>query len=141
LNLSDKNKIDYAVYFEFDSIVVCDRQFDHQRFETSPASQRLDHCLFYLDAIHTRGTDFKFPNKFRTAITLGTDLTKDRFVQAAMRMRKLGNGHSVIFWSSNEVHQQIITLKNKSFHQNQENINDLVNLIDILRRVYNNTIQ
>ena len=36
LNLSDKNKIDYVVYFHSDSIVVCDRQLRQDRFETSP---------------------------------------------------------------------------------------------------------
>ncbi|CAF3249897.1 unnamed protein product [Rotaria sp. Silwood2] len=125
--------IAYAVYLEFDSIVACDRQFHHQR---------LDHCIFYLDEIHMRGIDFKFPNEFKAVVTLENSLTKDRFVQVAMRMRKLGNGHSLIFWSSNEVHQQSITLKKDSFHQNQEeNVNHLINLIDILRWVYNNTMQ
>ncbi|CAF0995068.1 unnamed protein product [Adineta steineri] len=132
LTLSDKNKIDYAVYFHFDSIFVCDRQYHHDRFETSPASERLDRCVFYLDDIHTRGTDFKFPQGFRAAVTLGNGLTKDRFVQACMRMRKLGHGHSLTFFSSNEVHQQIRKLKT--------NINDQINLIDILRWVYENTV-
>lgn len=132
LNLSDKNKIDYVVYFDSDSIVVCDRQLRQDRFETSPASERLEHCIFYLDEIHTRGTDFKFPRGFRAAVTLGNGLTKDRFVQACMRMRKLGNGHSLTFFSSHEVHQQIVQLK-----KNLENIE----VINILRWVYENTIQ
>ncbi|CAF3726694.1 unnamed protein product [Rotaria sordida] len=142
LNLSKKDKIDYAVYFDSDSIVVCDRQLHHYRFETSPASERLDRCVFYLDEIHTRGTDFKFPNGFQAAVTLGNGLTKDRFAQACMRMRNLGKGHSLTFWSSNEVHQQIITLKKRSHIKNQkETIHTSVNLIDILRWVYENTKQ
>ncbi|CAF3839520.1 unnamed protein product [Rotaria sp. Silwood1] len=142
LKLSDKNKIDYVVYFDSDLIVVCDRQFHRYPFVTSPASERLDRCIFYLDEIHTRGTDFKFPIKFKAAVTLGNGLTKDRFVQACMRMRKLGNGHSLTFWSSHEVHQQIKTLKTISLIKNQEdNINDLIKLIDILRWVYENTQQ
>ncbi|CAF4460918.1 unnamed protein product [Rotaria sp. Silwood2] len=92
LNLSNKNKIDYAVYFDLDSIVFCDRQLHHYRFETSPTGERLDRCVFYLDEIYTRGTDFKFPNGFQAAVTLGNGLTKN----------------------SNEVHQQIITLKKRS---------------------------
>jgi hypothetical protein len=140
LNLSDRTKIDYAVYFDSDSIVVCDRQYHHHRFETSPASERLDHCVFYLDEIHTRGTDFKFPKGFRAAVTLGNGLTKDRFVQACMRMRKLGNGHSLTFWSSHEVHQQITGLKKNASPQNQAE-NDSISLIDILRWVYENTVQ
>ncbi|CAF1161225.1 unnamed protein product [Rotaria sordida] len=140
LNLSDKDTVDYVVYFNSDSIFVCNRQYHHHRFETSPASERLDHCIFYIDEIHTRGTDFKFPYKFKAAVTLGNGLTKDRFVQACMRMRKLGNGHSLIFWSSYEVHQQIITSKTYSFDQNQGKEN-VPHLIDILRWVYSNTIQ
>ncbi|CAF0917324.1 unnamed protein product [Didymodactylos carnosus] len=132
LNLSDKAKIDYAVYFDSDSISACDRQSHHHLFATSPANERLDRCVFYLDEIHTRGTDFKFPHGFHAALTLGNGLTKDRCVQAAMRMRKLGSGHSLTFWSSYEVHQQIIRLKKQSFH---------VNVTDILHWVYENTQQ
>ncbi|CAF1422022.1 unnamed protein product [Rotaria sp. Silwood1] len=95
LNQSDKNKIDYIVYFDFDSIIACDRQLHLYALVTFPAR-----------------TDFKFPMGFKVAITLGNGLTKDRFVQARMRMRKLGTGHSLIFWSSYEVHEQIKTLKN-----------------------------
>ncbi|UJR29753.1 hypothetical protein I4U23_017301 [Adineta vaga] len=128
LNLSDKNKICYVVYFESDLIYVCNRSNQEQLFVTSSASERFDECLFYLDEIHTRGSDFKFPKGFHAAVTLGNDLTKDRFVQACMRMRKLGNGHSLTFWSSFEVHQQI--QKNEQIH-----------LIDILRWLYKNTIE
>ncbi|CAF3595516.1 unnamed protein product [Rotaria sp. Silwood1] len=141
LNLSDKNKIDYVVYFDSDSIVVYDRQYHDYPFVTSPASERLDRCIFYLDEIHTRGTDLKFPRGFKAAVTLGNGLTKDRFVQACMRMRKLGHGHSLTFWSSYEVHQQIQTLKIKVLIQNQEENNNFINLIDILRWVYENTQQ
>jgi hypothetical protein len=129
LKLSDKANIDYAIYFEFDDIVVCDRQFHHHSFLTSPASERLDRCVIYLDEVHTRGTDFKFPNGFTAAVTLGNGLTKDRFVQACMRMRKLGESHSLIFWSSDEVHRQIYN-HSSSFQ-----------LKDILRWVYENTQQ
>jgi hypothetical protein len=53
-----------------------------------------------------------------------------------MRIRKLENGHSLTFWSSYEVHQQIIGSKEQSFL-----INHPVNLIDILRCVYEKTVQ
>ncbi|CAF3218262.1 unnamed protein product, partial [Rotaria socialis] len=143
LNLSNRNQIDYVVYFDCDSIVVGDRQSHHCPFVTSPASERLDRCIFYLDEIHTRGTDFKFLVGFKAAVTLGNGLTKDRFVQACMRMRKLGNGHSLTFWSSYEVHQQIKTLKRNSLiieHKRRKG-DEPINLIDILRWVYENTQQ
>ena len=136
LKISDKTTIDYVIYFDSDRIYVCDRQYHHHPFATSPACERLDRCIFYLDDIHTRGTDFKFPMTFEGALTLGNGLTKDRFVQAAMRMRKLGHGHSLTFWSSYEVHQQIIKLKTNSLIKNNS-----INVIDILRWVYENTQQ
>ncbi|CAF1315107.1 unnamed protein product [Rotaria sordida] len=136
LNLLDKNKIDYAVYFEFDEIFVIDRLHRCHAFSTSPASERLDRCVFYLDEIHTRGTDLKFPNDFQAAVTLGNGLTKDRLVQACMRMRKLGKSHWLSFWSSNEVHHQIELLKRNSLSMNEK-----ITLVDILRWVYENTQQ
>ena len=129
LKLSDKDKVDYAIYFQFDLIVVCDRQFQHNSFFTSPASERLDRCVIYFDEVHTRGTDFKFPRGFLAAVTLGNGLTKDRFVQACMRMRMLGQGHSLIFWSPDEVHRQIIN----SYDSHQ--------VKDILHWVYENSKQ
>ncbi|CAF4475702.1 unnamed protein product, partial [Rotaria socialis] len=124
LAMSDQAEIDYVVYFESDSIVVCDRDLRYCSFQTSPASQRLDHCLFYLDQVHTRGTDFKFPDGFKAAVTLGSDLTKDRLVQACMRMRKLGKDHFVTFWSSHEVDQQITLLKSNVKKTQKKNTNN-----------------
>ena len=135
LRKSDKAQIDYAVYFESDSLYVGDRQNQPFPFATSPASERLERCVFYLDEVHTRGTDFKFPDGFRAVVTLGNGLTKDRFVQACMRMRKLGKSHSLKFCSSHEVDQRIRMLKKKSGGQ------ELVRLADILRWVYENTQQ
>ena len=137
LKLSEKSRIDYAVYFDSNRPVVCDRQFHHHSFSTSPASERLDRCVIYLDEVHTRGTDFKFPHGFKAAVTLGNGLTKDRFVQACMRMRKLGGGHSLTFWSSDEVHRQIVALKRHSQHCRSET--EIYNQKDILRWVYGNT--
>ena len=47
----------------------------------SPFAKQMDQCLVYLDEAHTRGTDLKLPTKYRAAVTLGPDLTKDRLVQ------------------------------------------------------------
>ncbi|CAF4047265.1 unnamed protein product [Rotaria sordida] len=62
LNLSDKNK-------------------HHYSFAAYPANERSDRCIFYLDEIHTGGTDFRFLIEFKAAVTLGNGLTKDDFVQ------------------------------------------------------------
>lgn len=60
-----------------------------------------------MDDVHTRGSDFRLPRGMRAAVTLGKGLQKDKLVQACMRMRQLGNGHTVCFFASFEVDLQI----------------------------------
>ncbi|CAF5105503.1 unnamed protein product, partial [Rotaria sp. Silwood1] len=109
-DLSELQKTDTIVLNNLlkNSIIVCDRQLHHYSFVTFPASERLDCCIFYLDEIHTRGTDFKFPMRFKAAVTLGTGLTKNPFVQACMRMTKIRNVSAFrhIDWNDD---QQIFT--------------------------------
>ncbi|KAH7902811.1 hypothetical protein BJ138DRAFT_1021495, partial [Hygrophoropsis aurantiaca] len=93
-----------AVYFnEKDELAVISRDGNVELFVSSPFSQQLDQCLLYLDDAHTRGTDVKLPSGFRAAVTLGPKLAKDRLIQGCMRMRKLGKGHSIMFFASTEV--------------------------------------
>lgn len=88
--------------------------------QTSPFVKQLDRCFVYLDESHTRGIDLKLPRNYKAAVTLGPGLTKDRMMQgkdsiiqlwkftlanssvACMRMRSLGKGQSVTFWSTLE---------------------------------------
>ncbi|KAG8926622.1 hypothetical protein FRC02_008778 [Tulasnella sp. 418] len=74
---------------------------------SSPFRSRLEKCLLYLDDAHTRGTDFSLPLNTRAAVTLGPKVTKDRLVQGCMRMRKLGHGHSVMFFAPLDVDLRI----------------------------------
>jgi hypothetical protein len=74
----------------------------------SPFVDNLDRCVVYLDESHCRGTDLKFPPHAVAALTLGQHLTKDALVQAAMRLRLLGQTQSVTFFSPPEVHQGIL---------------------------------
>jgi hypothetical protein len=75
--------------------------------DLSPFRERLDTCAVYLDDEHTRGTDLKFPRGSKACVTVGSGLTRDKLVQACMRMRQLGVGHTVTFWASHEVHSKI----------------------------------
>lgn len=71
-----------AIYFnENDELTVLTRNGITQPLLSSPLSQRLDHCVVYLDHAHTRGTDIKFPIGSRAAVTLGPRMTKDALVQ------------------------------------------------------------
>jgi hypothetical protein len=98
-----------AVYFDNDHRVwVLYRTGRRIPLVASPFVDDLDRCVVYLDESHCRGTDIKFPPNARAALTLGQHLTKDTLVQAAMRLRLLGQTQSVTFFSPVEVHQGIL---------------------------------
>ncbi|TQN70504.1 hypothetical protein CSHISOI_04936, partial [Colletotrichum shisoi] len=109
LQMMDDHETTQAVIFcdEDDHICVVDRRGRVESFQTSPFSNQTDVCLVFLDEAHTRGTDLKLPGGYRAAVTLGANLTKDRLVQACMRMRKLGKGQSVVFCVPDEIQQKI----------------------------------
>ncbi|PIG85815.1 hypothetical protein AARAC_009742 [Aspergillus arachidicola] len=79
----------------------------------TPFADNLKDCLVYLDESHTRGTDLKLPADARGALTLGLNQSKDHTVQAAMRLRQLGQTQSVIFIAPPEVHQNILDVCKK----------------------------
>ncbi|KAG2039110.1 hypothetical protein BDR03DRAFT_1009308 [Suillus americanus] len=97
-----------------DEIVVVSRDGTVEPLVSSPFAQQLDQCVIYLDDAHTRGTDVKLPSGFRAAVTLGPKVTKDRLTQGCMRMRKLGNGHSVMFFAPTEVDRNIRSATQKT---------------------------
>ncbi|KAI5211927.1 hypothetical protein E4T38_00949 [Aureobasidium subglaciale] len=97
-----------SVFFdEQDEAVVLDRSGAVTPLRISPFSGKLDACLMYLDEVHTRGIDLAIPIGARAMVTLGPRLVKDRLMQACMRLRSLGNGHSLCFVAPPEVHRSI----------------------------------
>ncbi|KAF8555163.1 hypothetical protein OG21DRAFT_1507968 [Imleria badia] len=116
-----------AIYFnEDDELTVLTRDGRTQLLLSSPFAQQLDQCIVYLDDAHTRGTDIKFPTGFRAAVTLGPKVTKDRLSQGCMRMRKLGHGHSIMFFAPLEVDRRIHAVARKGPL-------DVVDTMDILQ--------
>ncbi|KAL3446142.1 hypothetical protein BJX65DRAFT_296583 [Aspergillus insuetus] len=104
---SDVNTEAVIFFNDFEEIVVMDKSGRVEELQTSPFADRLDQCLVFLDEAHTRGTDLRLPTNYRAAVTLGAHLTKDRLVQACMRMRKLGRGQSVVFFIPRDIEQKI----------------------------------
>ena len=103
-----------AVYFDDDHRAwVLYRSNNRTPLLASPFAESLDRCVVYIDESHCRGTDLKLPVDGRAALTLGQHLTKDALVQAAMRLRQLGESQSVTFYSPSEVHQSILDRLNK----------------------------
>lgn len=102
--MPNDGKTQAVVFFDdHDHICVLDRQGQIEHLHTSPFATQLDLCLVFLDEVHTRGTDLRLPQDYRAAVTLGANLTKDRLVQACMRMRELGKGQSVVFCVPDEI--------------------------------------
>lgn len=103
LNRTSDICYDAAVYFdERDHLLTLDRNGSKAEFDHSVYRDQLDRCLVYLDDVHTRGTDLKFPLNRRACVTLSGDITRDKTVQACMRMRKLGTGQTIAFYASHE---------------------------------------
>jgi hypothetical protein len=74
-----------AVFFnDSDHLTVVTPDGTTEPFTSSPFSKQLDKCVVYLDDVHTRGTDIKFPRGMRAAVTLGPKVTKDRLVQGKL---------------------------------------------------------
>jgi hypothetical protein len=107
LKMRTSSDVQAVVYFEDEVLSVLDRTAKVETFQTSPYAKMLDTCIVYLDEAHTRGTDLKLPRNYRAAVTLGSQLSKDRLAQAAMRMRKLGHGQAVTFIVPEEIKTKI----------------------------------
>ncbi|TLD03366.1 uncharacterized protein PgNI_12244 [Pyricularia grisea] len=115
-----------CVYFDDnDNLCVVDLRGKKELLQTSPFATALDVCLVFLDEAHNRDTDLKLPDNCRAAVTLGANLTKDRLVQACMRMRKLGKGQTVVFCIPAEIKVKIL----KKVHKDEE---DSIELADVL---------
>lgn len=107
--------IDAGIFFDKDdNVMVLSRDHKLEKLAVSSFQNRMDRCVVYLDEVHTRGTDLKFPATARAAVTLGPRLTKDRLVQACMRLRKLAQGQTLMYLAPPEVHQDILATTGKS---------------------------
>jgi hypothetical protein len=133
LGLNASSTKEAAVFCnENDELCVVDRQGRVELLQVSSFASRLDLCVVYLDEQHTRGIDIKLPIKYRAAVTLGASLTKDRLVQAAMRMRKLGKGQTVVFC----VPAEITTKIRETLHMT---LGDEIGVREVLRWVISET--
>lgn len=108
LKMASDTFYDAAVYFDsHDVLQTVDRNDVVAEFDCSVYRENLNRCLVYLDDAHTRGTDLKFPLGWKACVTLSGEITRDKTVQACMRMRQLGKGHSIAFWASFEANLRI----------------------------------
>ncbi|KAH8731001.1 hypothetical protein GQ44DRAFT_822597 [Phaeosphaeriaceae sp. PMI808] len=103
LNLSSRDRIQAAVFFNGEELSILERTGRVESFQVSPFAQQLDVCIVYLDESHTRGIDLKLPQDYRAGVTLGAALTKDKLIQGCMRMRKLGRNQSIAFILPEEI--------------------------------------
>ena len=63
-----------------------------------------DHETFVIfDEARTRGADLKMKENVVAAISLGPKMTKDKLMQAAGRLRKLGRDQKLIIMATDEI--------------------------------------
>lgn len=109
--LKRRPDMEAVVFFDDQNVIrVLDRDHldeDPVAFSLSPYAEDMRLCLLYLDDVHTRGSDFRLPLTTRALLTLGKGMTKDKFLQACMRMRQIGSGQSLSFCASKEVHRAL----------------------------------
>ncbi|KAJ3496215.1 hypothetical protein NLG97_g2827 [Lecanicillium saksenae] len=118
LYMTKDESIKAVVFFNDSGVLsVLDRSNTMMPLKTSVFAKKLDVCAVFLDEAHTRGTDLRLPDEYKAAVTLGPGLTKDRLVQACMRMRNLGKGQTLIFYVSVEVEREIRNLLSISHDQ------------------------
>jgi hypothetical protein len=91
--------------------------------------------VIYDDA-RTRGSDFKLKSSAVAFLTLGTCLTKDKFMQGAGRLRQLGHDQRIILIGSCEVWNEVYTLEKEL---NLENISNTAS--NVLHWIMMNTEQ
>ncbi|CAF1375327.1 unnamed protein product [Adineta ricciae] len=63
--------------------------------------------FIYFDEVHTRGTDLKLPLTANGIVTLGKHMSKDKLMQAVMRLRDLDYKQSIVLWGSKEISADI----------------------------------
>ena len=97
-----------AIYFDDENqILVLDKDGKETPLPKSPL-QPSHPCFTYLDDKHTRGTDLRFSRFAVGAVTVCRKTTKDRLVQASMRMRSLGLGQTVVLFVDGETKRQLV---------------------------------
>ncbi|KJZ71036.1 hypothetical protein HIM_09563 [Hirsutella minnesotensis 3608] len=98
LRLSPSEKEAVVFFDDDDELCVIDRQGHIAHLRASSYAQQLGVCLVYLDEAHTRGTDLRLPANYKAFVTLSPCLNKDKLAQAGMRMRRLGEGQSLVYF-------------------------------------------
>ncbi|EGG19507.1 hypothetical protein DFA_00085 [Cavenderia fasciculata] len=127
-------RIDGALFFENDKLTTIDREGKKFIFSQSPLSDRLDRVLVYLDDYHTRGVDINLPVNSNGMLTVGNKITKEKLLQACMRMRKLGQGQTISILISKNLGIELGNGKGGSLYKSPE-------IHDILKWTIQNTIE
>lgn len=63
-----------------DDIYILDRTRRVKLLQISPFVRQIEVYFVFLDEVYTRGIDLKLPSNYRTAVTLGPGITKDKLV-------------------------------------------------------------
>lgn len=77
-----KQDTEAAIYCDDNhELIVLDSRDKIEPLLLSPFAKNMDRCVAFLDEAHSRGTDLRLPSTYRAAVTLGSNLTKDKLAQ------------------------------------------------------------
>ncbi len=107
LLLDVKHHLKGVVYFENNEWHVQNLHGRTWNFAASPI--REDEAFVIFDERHCRGADMLLKQTAKAVLTLGPNMSKDKFMQAAGRLRQLGRGQSIVLVAQHDVHMDIIS--------------------------------
>lgn len=98
-----------VVYFDNNSAQwkIVSRDGRHWPKDSSPIHE--SEAFVFFDESHCRGADMQLDDKATALLTVGPQMTKDKLMQAAGRMRKLGKDQSLQFAIPSELIRKICT--------------------------------
>ncbi|OAQ70003.1 hypothetical protein VFPPC_02542 [Pochonia chlamydosporia 170] len=107
--------IEAAVYCDDNhELIVLDSRGKIEILRQSPFAKNMSRCVVFLDEAHSRGTDLRLPPAYRAAVTIGSNLTKDKLAQACMRMRRLGDGQFITYCIPHSIEHRIRLFTNQA---------------------------
>jgi hypothetical protein len=129
-------KLRAVVYFERTHGVggewmLRDDQGHTWTLKQAPIAERDAFVVF--DERHCRGSDMRLKPSALAVLTLGPRMAKDKLMQAAGRLRRLGANQKLILAAQFDVHEQIITLRDDAASQQ-------VSVPTVLQWVMQNTV-
>lgn len=103
-----KEDFEGVVYFCDEKNVIKVLEQDGTIKQISACGVSPQKLFYYLDEVHTRGTDLKLPSNAKGIVTISKGMTKDKFLQAILRLRQLDTTQAIETWGEEALRMKIM---------------------------------